>query len=140
MRRDAKGSIGVVLAVAFALLGCEDSVEDVAGVWSAPYGHMGGVTVSLKQDGRSLTGTACRAEYPGVVFSGARVAGTYPDVSFSVNYDNLAACCKDWSRQTFQGSFAEDGTLKGHFFSGGVMVGAELLFARTSGRTCIEDR
>jgi hypothetical protein len=140
--QEETATIRIVLALACTLLGCQDPVRDVAGAWQAPNspGHSQYVALSLEQDGRVLTGSACRGDFGVLIFSGARVAGVYPDVSFTVDEASAEPCCKHWVGRTFRGSFGDDGILKGYFYTDGAKGDTELVFERSSDGLCSRER
>jgi hypothetical protein len=63
--------------------------------------------MQLQQDGDRVTGIACYADSGRLVFSGAPVSGTLPDIRFQVSAA-AAPCCPSLVGRTFAGKHEHD--------------------------------
>jgi hypothetical protein len=79
----------------------------VAGNWSSPWVKLATVQMQLQQDGDRVSGVACGIDSGYLVFSGAPVSGTLPDIRFQVPAA-AARCCPSLVGRVFAGKLEED--------------------------------
>jgi hypothetical protein len=100
----------VALLACGATAGCGmlgGSPPVVAGNWSSPGAKFQLFELQLQQNGDRVTGVACYIDSGRLVFSGAPVSGTLPDIRFQVTAASTP-CCPSLIGMAFAGKHEED--------------------------------
>jgi len=141
MAHGAKMLIVVALTGCGAFVACGTEVRDVSGAWSGNDPHTmltasEVVQLVLQQNGGILVGKACLVEDGFLVFSGAPVTGSYPDVAFTVQASNVQPCCTGFAGTSFHGSFNGPGNALNGSFGGSSNPDDQYTLTRASEGSC----
>lgn len=102
-----------------ATLGCNlaGPSDDLTGTWVANSGdRFTFSTLTLRQDGDEITGTACEMHNAGFLYyQGVPVFGDYPNLTFTVAAQYTQPCCTSVTGSTFQGRRDSTGDIVGTY-------------------------
>jgi hypothetical protein len=105
--------------------------RSIAGSWFARgIGHSQVFELVLQQDGERVSGSACGVDGGIVLFSGAPVRSTHPNVQFIVTAAAAGACCPHLAGRQFSGRLDDTGDVVGQFGT------IDLRFTRSEGGLC----
>jgi hypothetical protein len=90
--------------------------DDLTGTWVSNSGdHFTFATLTLRQEGDTITGTACESSAGMLYFRGVPVVGDYPSLTFTVAAQYTEPCCASVTGSTFIGRRDSSGDIVGTY-------------------------